>query len=122
MSNGARILVIDDEAIVRLSCRRALVPLGYEIVEATDGVEGLEKLKGEPFDLVLTDIKMPHMDGLDFALNMAKNHPGIKVILMTGYGTSDTAQRARQLGFNRYMEKPFTPEALSRLVKETLEG
>jgi DNA-binding NtrC family response regulator len=120
METGKNILVIDDEAIVRMSCTRTLGPKGYNIDTAEHCVEGLHRLKQKRYDLVLTDFKMPHMDGLELAAHIAAKHPETKIILFTGYSTEETALSAVQQGVYYYMEKPFTPEDLIAVVQKAL--
>ena len=122
METDKNILVIDDEEIVRMSCTRTLGPKGYNIDTAEHCVEGLHKLKQKRYDLVLTDFKMPHMDGLELAAHIVAKYPETKIILFTGYSTEDTALRAVRQGIYHYMEKPFTPEALISLVHKALAG
>lgn len=117
-----KILVIDDEAIVRVSCERVLKPAGYEVVMTPKGSEALALLKQDKYDLVLTDLKMPDMDGLDVLKNIKSSWPDMIVIIITGYGTISTAVQAIKLGAFEYIEKPFTPEdilnAVTRALKE----
>lgn len=115
MSRG-RILVIDDEDIVRLSCSRTLIPEGYELRMAKNGEEGLKMLEEEPFDLVLTDLKMPKMDGIEVLANIKNKWPSVDVVIITGYQTVETAVKAIKLGAFDYIEKPFTPDALTAIV------
>lgn len=121
MSKG-KILVVDDEEIVRTSCSRTLVPEGYDVRLAKNGVEGLRLAAEERFDLVLTDLKMPDMDGIDVLRNIKEKWPETHVIIVTGYQTVDTAVKAIKLGANNYIEKPFTPDALLSAVTEALAG
>jgi DNA-binding NtrC family response regulator len=121
MSKG-KILVVDDEDIVRTSCSRTLVPEGYEVRLAKNGVEGLQMAAGERFDLVLTDLKMPDMDGIEVLRIIKEKWPETLVIIVTGYQTVDTAVKAIKLGANNYIEKPFTPDALLSAVTEALAG
>lgn len=121
MSKG-KILVVDDEDIVRTSCSRTLVPEGYDVRLAKNGVEGLRMAAEERFDLVLTDLKMPDMDGIDVLRNIKEKWPETHVIIVTGYQTVDTAVKAIKLGANNYIEKPFTPDALLSAVTEALAG
>ena len=115
MSKG-RILVIDDEDIVRLSCSRTLVPEGYELKMAKNGLEGIKMLEEESFDLVLTDLKMPNMDGIEVLANIKENWPATDVVIVTGYQTVETAVKAIKLGAFDYIEKPFTPDSLIATV------
>ncbi len=117
---GARVLVIDDEAIVRVSCERVLKPEGYDVVVTSRGDEAIELLEKENFDIVLTDLKMPDMDGLEVLKTIKQKWPDIQVIIITGYGTISTAVQAIKLGAYEYIEKPFTPEDILKVVREAL--
>ena len=121
MSKG-KILVIDDEDIVRTSCSRTLRPEGFEVSLAKNGVEGLKMASEDAFDLVLTDLKMPDMDGIEVLRSIKEKWPKTEVIIVTGYQTVDTAVKAIKLGAYDYIEKPFTPDALISAVTEALSG
>ncbi|MDI6801148.1 MAG: response regulator [Thermodesulfovibrionales bacterium] len=118
----SRILVIDDEEIVRLSCKRSLAPEGYEVETAASGNEGLALFEKEKYDLVLIDLKMPGIDGIEILLNMKKKHPEQTAIIMTGYDTIEHIVESISSGAAHYLEKPFTPDTLIQRVTETLEG
>ncbi|MEC4675382.1 MAG: response regulator [Nitrospirota bacterium] len=120
MSKG-KVLVIDDEDIVRTSCSRALTPEGYEVKMARNGFDGLKMIEEEEFNLVLTDLKMPDMDGIEVLGKIKEEWPGIEVIIITGYQTVDTAVKAIKLGAFDYIEKPFTPDALVSAVRNAFE-
>lgn len=117
----AKILVIDDEDIVRTSCSRALAPEGYEVKLAKNGLEGMNMIKGEKFDVVLTDLKMPDMDGIEVLRKIKEEWPGVEVIIITGYQTVDTAVKSIKLGAFDYIEKPFTPDALIAAIVKALD-
>jgi DNA-binding NtrC family response regulator len=117
-----RILVIDDEAIVRTSCLRALEPEGYEVKVVASGKEGIEFLEKEPYALVLLDLKMPDMDGIEVLNRIKESWPETKVIIITGYSTVETAVHALRLGAFNFIEKPFTPDTLVNAVKEVFES
>lgn len=119
MSKG-RILVVDDENIVRTSCSRTLAPEGYEVKLAKNGFEGLKMASEERFDLVLTDLKMPDMDGIEVLRIIKEKWPETAVVIVTGYQTVDTAVKAIKLGAYDYIEKPFTPDILISTVAEAL--
>jgi DNA-binding NtrC family response regulator len=121
MSKG-KILVIDDEDIVRLSCSRTLVPEGYELKMAKNGSEGLKILEGEVFDLVLTDLKMPNMDGIEVLGTIKERWPKTDVVIVTGYQTVETAVKAIKLGAFDYIEKPFTPDTLIATVSNVFSA
>lgn len=116
-----KILVIDDEAIVRTSCERTLAPEGYEVRVATGGKEGLDVLEEERFNLVLLDLKMPDIDGIDVLNTIKKKWPETKVVMITGYSTVDTAVQALRLGAFNFIEKPFTPDTLISAVNEIFD-
>lgn len=116
----ARVLVIDDEDIVRISCKRTLMPEGYDVDVAAGGKEGLELYVNGKYDLVLIDLKMPVMDGIEVMLNIQKLSPEQKVIMMTGYNTPDDMAESVRAGISAYLEKPFTPDTLVERVKRIL--
>jgi DNA-binding NtrC family response regulator len=120
MSKG-RILVIDDEDIVRTSCSRALAPEGYEVKLAKNGLEALKMISEEKCDIVLTDLKMPDMDGIEVLKKIKEGWPEIEVIIITGYQTVDTAVKSIKLGAFDYIEKPFTPDALLAAVAKAMD-
>ena len=115
-----KILVIDDEPIVRTSCIRPLSPEGYEVKSASSGKEALELLENEPFNLVLLDLKMPDMDGIEVLKKIKDTWPDTKVVMITGYSTVETAVKTLKLGAFNYLEKPFMPDTLLETVKEAL--
>ena len=116
-----KILVIDDETIVRRSCERTLTPEGYEVISTASGREGIELLEKEPFAIVLLDLKMPDMDGIEVLKKIKERWPDTKVIMITGYSTVETAVQALRLGAYNHIEKPFTPNTLLAAVKEVFE-
>ena len=115
-----RILVIDDEEIVRISCKKCLIPEGIDVDVAASAKEGIALTQTNKYDLVLTDLKMPGIDGMDFLVEMKKNQPDAKVIMITGYSTVEHAVKALKLGAYNYIEKPFTPDTLIAAVREAL--
>ncbi|MGD1075640.1 MAG: response regulator [Thermodesulfovibrionales bacterium] len=119
--NRPRILVIDDEEIVRISCQKCLTPEGYEVDVASNGIEGMQMVQTTKYDLVLTDLKMPEMDGMEVIMKAKESQPGTRVIMMTGYSTVEHAVKAMRLGAYNFIEKPFTPDTLITAVKEALE-
>lgn len=121
MSNP-KILVIDDEEIVRISCKKCLFPEGYDVDVAPNGVEGMKLARENRYDLILTDLKMPDMDGMEFLTRIQEGQPDAKVIMITGYSTVEYAVKAIKLGAHNYLEKPFTPDSLLSAVKEALEA
>ncbi|MFN3480428.1 MAG: sigma-54-dependent transcriptional regulator [Thermodesulfovibrionales bacterium] len=117
-----KILVIDDEEIVRVSCKKCLTPEGYDVDVAANGIEGLAMTENNRYDVILTDLKMPDMDGMEFLAKVKERHPDTKVIMITGYSTVEHAVKAMRMGAYNYIEKPFTPDALIEAVKEAITG
>jgi len=116
-----KILVIDDEEIARVSCRRVLAREGMQVALASSGREGLEKLLCDPCDLVLVDLKMPEMDGVEVVRRIRDFDPSIVTVLITGYATIESAVAAMKEGAYDYLPKPFTPEELLIVVRRGLE-
>lgn len=119
MSKG-KILVVDDEEIVRISCKRLLTPEGYDVRVVRSAVDAFSLLRDEPFDLVLTDLKMPDIDGIEVLRRVKEEWPEIAVVMITGYQTITTAVQAIKLGAFDYLEKPFTPDSLLATVGNAL--
>jgi signal transduction histidine kinase len=115
------ILIADDEPDVLDLCQRILTAEGYRVETVETGYEALERNRLEPFDLLLTDIKMPGINGLETAQAVKETHPGIICVIMTGYSTMETAIEALKLGVDDFVLKPFAPEDLSRSVARALE-
>jgi len=116
-----KVLVVDDEDIIRVSCRRILAEAGYEVKTAKDGSESIGMLAKEGFDVVLTDLRMPDMDGLEVLRNVKEQWPDTEVIIITGYSTVPSAVSAMKHGAFDYIEKPFTPEGLLRVAAKAVE-
>ncbi|MGD9157361.1 MAG: sigma-54 dependent transcriptional regulator [Desulfobacteraceae bacterium] len=113
-----RILVIDDEQIIAKSCERSLTEEGYDVRIAFSGNDGMNMIKSESFDLVITDIKMPGISGMDILEYIKENRPEILVILVTGYSTIEDAVRSIKMGAFDYIPKPFNPDELVSVVRE----
>ncbi len=116
-----RILVVDDEMIVCESCQRILVEEGYEVEIALSGQEAFAKMKEDPFDIVITDLKMPGIDGMEVLATLRREYPDAVIIMITGFSTVETAVEAMKLGAFDYIPKPFTPDEVSVVVKKALE-
>ena len=110
------ILVVDDELIVRDSLKELLEDEGFTVDMAGSGPEALEKLSQQPFSLMLADIKMPGMDGVELLEKAREDHPDLVVVMMTAYATVETAVTAMKLGARDYLIKPFQPDTLLPLV------
>lgn len=116
-----RILVVDDEMIVCESCKRILEEEEYEVEVALSGKEAFEKMKENPFDIVITDLKMPGIDGMEVLKTFRKEYPDAIVIMITGFSTVETAVEAMKLGAVDYIPKPFTPDEVSIVVRKAIE-
>ncbi len=116
----ARILVAEDDAAVSAFVSRALTHRGHEVVAVGDGMAALAALATEPFELLLTDIVMPGLDGIALALKASKDYPRMKILLMTGFASE--RQRAHNLEalVHRVVEKPFNLEQICAAVDEEL--
>jgi len=117
---GERILVVDDEKGVVRSCVRILERQGFIATGKTDSPSVPELLKQETFDLLLTDIKMPKMDGLELLKFAKEIDPHITVVLITGFGTMEDAIKAIRLGAQGFLMKPFEPDELVATIKDNL--
>ena len=117
--HSARILVIDDEEIVHASINKIIKRLGHKVYAVFSAAEGLERLKNESFQLVITDLMMPEMTGIEF-LEAAAEMDAPPIIMVTGYPTIRTAVQALRLGATDYVAKPFTRKELLSPVKRAL--
>ncbi|MEW5763011.1 MAG: response regulator [Bacillota bacterium] len=115
-----RILVIDDEEGMCWAVARALQEEGYFVRTATSGPAGLALLEQDGADLVLLDIRMPRMSGLEVLKRIKHAHPALPVIIMTGFGSMPTALEAIEKGAVGYITKPFNVADLKAAVKKTL--
>ncbi len=118
--NG-RVLVVDDEDVVIRSCRRVLSDSGFEVEAATDGSAALEKIGQHEFDVVLLDIMMPGIDGVEVLRRIKEDHPQVEVVMITGRAQIDTAVRSMKLGAFDYLPKPFDPDELRLTVERAFE-
>jgi DNA-binding NtrC family response regulator len=117
----APILVIDDESEMRSALSHALTRNGFSVESAASGMEALVKIKKDPFSLVITDIKMPEMSGMEVLGAVKKLAPGVPVIVITAYGSIHNAVEAMQAGAADYLLKPFSFETLNVTVKKVLD-
>ena len=115
----AKILIIDDEKAIRNTLKDILLYEKYEVDEAADGAEGLKKAEAGNFDLVLCDIKMPKMDGLEVLVKLQELKPDLPVVMISGHGTIDTAVEAIKKGAFDFVSKP--PD-LNRLLITVRNG
>ncbi len=117
-----RVLIIEDHPDTRDVFRTILEHHGYEVREAGDGEEGLEKLKGDPPDLVVLDLGLPKMDGWEVARE-ARSDPAtasVPILLVTAYADPEAQRRARSLELDTFLRKPLNPMILVRTVQDLL--
>ncbi len=121
MQTKANILIIDDEETMRDSCRQTLSRDGNRIEVAESGSKGLSLLEAESFDLVILDLKMPGLSGMEVLKKIKQNDPEAMVVVITGYATIESAVEAMKNGAYDFIPKPFTPESLRVIVKRALD-
>jgi DNA-binding NtrC family response regulator len=117
----AKILVIDDEPSVCVSCQKILKEEGHAVEYTLSGVEGVRRAVDGNYDLVLLDLKMPDLSGMEALEQIRQKRPDVPVVIITGYATIQTSIEAVRKGAFDYIPKPFTPEELSLSVQKTLE-
>ena len=119
---SASILTVDDSASLRMAIRIALTGAGYAVTEAADGVEGLAKATATRFDLIVTDLNMPNMDGLQMirALREQPAQAGVPIIFLTTESDDAMKAQAKAAGATGWLVKPFQPEQLIRGAQKVL--
>jgi len=120
MSRKKRILVVDDELSIRKVLSALLAREGHEVDTAEDGAMAIHRLDQDPFDLVISDLRMPKVDGMELLSWCRTNHPGLPVILITAHGTVDSAVVAMKAGAFNYICKPFDQDELRAIVGTAL--
>jgi len=118
---SSRILVIDDEPSIRDALALVISGLGYEVAVAKNGSEAKELLRGGPYDLIFTDLRLPDTTGIDLLPLIKSETPNTEVIVMTAHGSLDIAIEAIKLGAFYYIEKPFTPHQVTALIERALQ-
>lgn len=114
------VLVVDDDNHMRIALKESLARAGYSVSVAEDGKEALGEIERRIFDLVITDVKMPHVSGIDLLNHIKEASPFMPVILMTGYGTVQDAVKVMKEGAYDYIQKPFNTDTLYGIVKRAL--
>lgn len=119
---AARVLVVEDEPGVRDFVKRGLLSVGHHVVVAEDGQQALERLAQERFDLMVTDIVMPGLDGIALSLKAAKEYPELKILMMTGYATERQRTHNLETLIHTVLAKPFSLKALITAVDHALHN
>ena len=117
----AKILVVDDDKNIRRTVSMALESLDYYVHTAFDGKDAMLQLTGDKYDMIITDLKMPGMDGMELLQEAIAKYPEIRIVLISAHGTVDNAVEAMKLGALDFLQKPFTPKELRNLVHNVLE-
>jgi sigma-B regulation protein RsbU (phosphoserine phosphatase) len=116
MNRPFKVLVIDDDALMRMTLRAYLEDSGYSVVEAEDGEQGMELFNRERPDIVLTDLRMPKMDGFEVIARLKRDSPGTPIIAITGTGDEDTAAEAVRRGACDALLKPINDLSILEAV------
>ena len=120
MDNKIRIMIVDDELIVRESLLTWFKQYGHEVDTAASGLEALEKLEQRPSQVMFVDIKMPGMDGIALLKKIKEDYPDIIVVIITAYGSIESAVKAMRIGAGDYLLKPFKPDQLALVMERIL--
>jgi DNA-binding NtrC family response regulator len=120
--NKMRALVIDDEKIVLDSVKKILADENYDVDVTLSGKKGIKMALTNPYDVVLTDIRMPEVGGLIVLRDIKRGKPALPVIIITGYGSIRSAIQAMKLGASDYIEKPFDPNMLIASMSSAIES
>ena len=116
-----KILIVDDDQDICETLSDILDEEGYDVVTASDGQEALEKIRQGSFNLVITDIKMPIMDGMALLKEIEKSHTDIEVIVITSYGNEGQQVEAARLGAYEYLNKPLNLDQLKNIIVRALQ-
>jgi NADH-quinone oxidoreductase subunit E/NADP-reducing hydrogenase subunit HndA len=121
MVDDIKILVVDDEHVVIRSCEMVLKAEGYNVEGASSGKEAILKMEQNTYNLVLTDLKMPEMDGITLIRWLRQKRPDVGIVILTGYPSQETIKEALELGIIDYVPKPFTPAVLLDVTQRAVE-
>jgi DNA-binding NtrC family response regulator len=118
MDKALRIMVVDDESIVGRRLKPALEKSGYQVEVFEDGKSAIERIALEPFDIVVTDVRMDEIDGMQVLQQVLTTSPHTKVIIITGYATVELAREALIKGAFDFIAKPFKPDDLRNVIEK----
>lgn len=117
---GKTVLIVDDSASMRQLVSFALRDAGYDVIDAINGKDAMNKLNGTKIEMVITDLNMPEMDGIEF-IKQVRNNPGYKftpIVMLTTESQESKKQEGKQAGASGWIVKPFMPEQLIDIVKK----
>jgi DNA-binding response OmpR family regulator len=121
MTEKSKILICEDESDSQKALKDLLVKRSYEVFTASDGKESIEKAKGLNPDLMLLDIRMPKIDGIEVAREIRKFDSGVKIIFITAFESPELCRESMQYDISDYIVKPTSPEAILESVREALK-
>ncbi len=121
MEKKGKILILDDDPVVTLSCKRILGAEGYNITTVDKGDAALNKLAKEDFDLFISDVMLPDISGMEVLKEARIIKPKTDVVIITGYPKLEDAKEASRLGAQQYLEKPFTPDFMINVAKKVFD-
>ncbi len=116
-----KVLIIDDEKNIRVTLKKALELDGYEVETAINGEDGLRKIEKVEYSVILLDMKMPGLDGIEFLKKVNERQYKARVIMITGYGSVETAVETMKMGAVDYLRKPFKPQEIREIVQEVFK-
>jgi len=119
-SEPQRILIVDDELNICQSCVKILSKQGYHVRYALSGYDALKRVAEEPFEIIVTDLKMSHLGGMELLRRVKELHPETHVIVITGYASVASAVEVMKMGAYDYLPKPFTPHELRAVVQQAV--
>jgi len=122
MAKKGKILVLDDDPVVTLSCKRILGAEGYTIITTDKGEDAIKKVSSEEFDLLISDIRLPDINGITVLKETKIVQPKLDVVIITGYPTLEDAREAVRLGAFEFIEKPFTPEFMMNVADKVFDN
>jgi len=116
-----RILIVDDDEIFLRPLRRTLEAAGFDVLAAASGEDAIDLLKRDDVDLVVSDRRLPGIDGVELVRRIKAEHPDLAVVVMTAYGTIESAVEAMRLGALDYLVKPFEPAEALMVIRRAIE-
>ena len=116
LTDTLRILLIDDDSSVIFALKLLMKAIGYEVTDTTDPAHGLEMMQTDTFDVVVSDLKMPGMTGMEVLKNAKHRFPLVPFIIMSAHATEHDKNQARSLGVDAFLSKPFSPEELNEAL------
>ncbi|MHB8881473.1 MAG: response regulator [Thermodesulfovibrionales bacterium] len=122
MEKKGKILVLDDDPVVTLSCKRILGAEGYNIITTNRGEDAIKKVANEEFDLLISDVRLPDINGITVLRETKLVQPKLDVVIITGYPTLDEANESVKLGAFEFIEKPFTPEFMMNVARKIFDN